>query len=728
MPAERNGQPAAERQHIRTFHITGRGLEEFRPSAPLRLAGEEFAPPSLVQAYPLWVTTGQRPRPLWDLFEGIDHREQIITALSEELAARPWLAGAEAVKRLQLPVAECAEEDLREARARLAGGGVLAGFDSRVLPALYASILSTARAAARERMAERMKAARDSLSELIAADDTHAPEASGAAPVAASLGGRAAVYLDTESLAKTLRTPVEGAQRMSPERRGRIERAIATLEDALQSSDAGPAFRLFHPPELPASGVERWGGWSEPSLEPFHDGMMFCQRQLDWFVAPLRALRLAKLEAASAYDPPIHDEALRRLDWQSAEAGELAALAPVVIVESTEGLAKASLTGFSRALRSGMPLQLVIPRSGFGVGELGEAGIEPGYLAMVHRESFVVQGTMAHPVELAAMLEAMAVTLRPAVAVVATPEPDAGQIEAWEGLALLERSHAAPSYRYDPERGETWAERFEILPDGAAPNEGAQQETVTAAHAAAMSRRMLDHFRVLPPSAFDGEQVELDAYLAEYRDRPPLGIPFLWVLSPSGERQRAICTRELAALCRDRLRSWRAARALASGPAKQPQAAAAAQDSEQARAEGAREALLRLVASITGKEAALAAPVSAAGAASVATLSAAVSTAPAPAASPAAATAPPPQMEEAIAPYIESSLCTSCNDCRKINPRLFGYDANQQAYIADAGAGTFAELVKAAEGCPSKCIHPGTPAPGDKTVTADLLARAAKLN
>jgi ferredoxin len=85
---------------------------------------------------------------------------------------------------------------------------------------------------------------------------------------------------------------------------------------------------------------------------------------------------------------------------------------------------------------------------------------------------------------------------------------------------------------------------------------------------------------------------------------------------------------------------------------------------------------------------------------------------------------PEPASED---PYIDSFLCTSCNDCFKINNRLFAYDGNKQAYIADARAGTFAELVKAAEGCPAKCIHPGTPRPDDQTVTPQLLAKADRL-
>jgi ferredoxin len=60
-------------------------------------------------------------------------------------------------------------------------------------------------------------------------------------------------------------------------------------------------------------------------------------------------------------------------------------------------------------------------------------------------------------------------------------------------------------------------------------------------------------------------------------------------------------------------------------------------------------------------------------------------------------------------PYIDSDLCTTCDDCTNINSRMFAYDDNKQAYIADATAGTFAQLVQAAEKCPVEIIHPGTP-------------------
>jgi len=59
--------------------------------------------------------------------------------------------------------------------------------------------------------------------------------------------------------------------------------------------------------------------------------------------------------------------------------------------------------------------------------------------------------------------------------------------------------------------------------------------------------------------------------------------------------------------------------------------------------------------------------------------------------------------------YIETPRCTSCNDCTNLNGRMFAYDENKQAYIKDIHAGTFAQLVQAAEKCPAGIIHPGDP-------------------
>ncbi len=79
-------------------------------------------------------------------------------------------------------------------------------------------------------------------------------------------------------------------------------------------------------------------------------------------------------------------------------------------------------------------------------------------------------------------------------------------------------------------------------------------------------------------------------------------------------------------------------------------------------------------------------------------------------------------------PYIDTVLCTSCDDCLKINNKLFAYNADHQAYIADPGAGTFKQVVMAAEACPAEIIHPGTPLNPKEKNLDKLIVRAERFN
>jgi pyruvate-ferredoxin/flavodoxin oxidoreductase len=94
----------------------------------------------------------------------------------------------------------------------------------------------------------------------------------------------------------------------------------------------------------------------------------------------------------------------------------------------------------------------------------------------------------------------------------------------------------------------------------------------------------------------------------------------------------------------------------------------------------------------------------------------------------AASAAAAPAAGEAIEPYIDSELCTTCNECTQINPKMFAYDENKQAYIKDPRAGTFQELVKAAERCTARIIHPGTPLDPDEPDLEEWIERAKPFN
>lgn len=75
-------------------------------------------------------------------------------------------------------------------------------------------------------------------------------------------------------------------------------------------------------------------------------------------------------------------------------------------------------------------------------------------------------------------------------------------------------------------------------------------------------------------------------------------------------------------------------------------------------------------------------------------------------------------------PYIETPRCSTCNECTQINNRMFAYNENKQAYIANPKAGTYAQLVEAAESCQVSIIHPGKPMDVNEPGLEDLIRRA----
>jgi ferredoxin len=94
---------------------------------------------------------------------------------------------------------------------------------------------------------------------------------------------------------------------------------------------------------------------------------------------------------------------------------------------------------------------------------------------------------------------------------------------------------------------------------------------------------------------------------------------------------------------------------------------------------------------------------------------------------PAAASAPVAQEPERSPDeaYIETPRCSTCNECTTLNNKLFSYDANKQAYIADIQAGSYAQLVEAAESCQVSIIHPGKPRNLQEPGLDELFKRAA---
>ena len=598
----------------------------------------------------------------------------------------------------------------------------------------------------------------EQLRDLLELDDISSGAGRAPDALAASMGS-SEIELNTEALSRVL-SKTQGSEGLEPERRQRIEAAKAVIDGHLERRGEIPGVICLQPPGL-APDLPGQETWEHPDPLAAAIGVFDGVAQR---LAPLfRAVRIARLEAAREYQPELHDRVLADLSWEGFSADELAVVPAIVVVTTGRRVRQRDGGSLSELLCSSRPVHVIIQDEIAAADEaedLSRFHMDLGYLVMAHREAFAVGSSLARPDRMTEGLVRMGRALRPAVALVQLPaqEPD-----AWHPLRIEAAVHGriCPDFQYDPDAGSSWAERFDLggnpQPESAWPVypvtylDGGVEQTLevslTFADTAALEPVYQRQLWVIPPTGWNDSQLPLAEYLERIdpEGREPW-IPFIWVVDAQGVLQRAVVTRELAMVCRDRLRAWRVLQEL-GGHANSFAERAAAQAREEALAEAesqraeleqahaeeleriggeaARESMERLAAVLLSPDGVVsAAPMSAPAAA-------------APAAIPAEVAEEAPPVEEAPEeevglvfdePFIDSALCTTCNECTQLNGQLFKYNADKQAFIADANAGSFAELVKAAELCPAKCIHPAKPRGGDSTATPELIERAAPFN
>jgi len=397
---------------------------------------------------------------------------------------------------------------------------------------------------------------------------------------------------------------------------------------------------------------------------------------------------------------------------------------------------------------------------------------EMGLIAMAHRGAYVMQSSQALPSHLLAGTIKGLNSRRPAIFIIhcpCPPEHGLGDDQAQSAAKLSLESRAFPFMVYDPDAGRGWGDCLDLdgnpEPEENWPayelnyidDEGEQQTIelpLTVADWAATESRFRKHFKRIPADASDDELVPFHEYIALSKDERNGQQPFIYVINSEKRLDRLAVSAEIVELAEDRLRLWWQLRELAgimvSDDARNvveaeleeefdKKAAALRAEYEtkladlkavypQVVARRLAEGLLRagdgtltVADLLTRAESTPAlqplkmdlselgigtAPAGEAGAA-VAEPATATATVEAPAEAPAVEK----EEEEGLVmePYIESARCTTCNECTNINKKMFAYNDKKQAYIKDPRAGTFKELVMAAERCPVKIIHPGTP-------------------
>jgi pyruvate-ferredoxin/flavodoxin oxidoreductase len=410
---------------------------------------------------------------------------------------------------------------------------------------------------------------------------------------------------------------------------------------------------------------------------------------------------------------------------------------------------------------------------------------ELALLAIAHRNAYVLQGSQANPSHLLAGVIRGLHLRRPAVFSLHCPcppehgLPDDGANRAAK-LAL--ESRAFPILVYDPELGDTPAECLSLEGNPALDEtwpaydlkyldeNGVEQVLslpLTIADWAATESRFRRHFSPVAADAEEETLVPFHQYLELAPEERDGKTPFIWTLDRDRHLIRFQASGEIVALAEDRQRLWRQLKQTAGlevadsvremigseleaefqrkaaeiRAGYERQIAELQQKYPQVIARRLAELLLKSDGNRTITEILSSLPDAPAGAPARR-----FDTAPAPAPAPiaaAGAAAPPAATAQAAAPaaagngvaveeplviepWIDTARCTSCDECTGINRKLFAYNDKKQAYIKDPKAGSFKDLVTAAERCPVGIIHPGTPLNPKEKGLDKLLARAAR--
>ena len=378
-------------------------------------------------------------------------------------------------------------------------------------------------------------------------------------------------------------------------------------------------------------------------------------------------------------------------------------------------------------LSAGLPVKVLVQQTDL----LEEASIGTGHFAFGVRSArlattamglggmFVLQATSADLYAMRERVERGLACRGPALFSVFAGSPAAaGDLPPYLTAAAAREARAFPAFIYDAAAGANWATRFSLdhnrNPDADWPadvleyaDEAMQRvredATFTYVDFVLCDRRYAAHFAVVPRERWNAAMLPVAEWLA-LPERPATerirtsgrSTPTTGCIASSS--MRGSCRRRVAACC-----SGTGCRSTRASTIRTPSGCWPAEKAAwEAEHQQAQEAVVQAASVATAAGAA--APSAAAASWPVATAEAAA-----------------PPSDEA---WIETSRCPSCNECQNINDKMFTYNDNKQAYIKDITAGTFRQLVEAAEVCQVAIIHPGKPRDPNEPGLEELIERA----
>jgi ferredoxin len=609
---------------------------------------------------------------------------------------------------------------LQRAGDSLQVDGELIDCDERLTVSFMTHAWRRAQAHKAERFQAQLDHLQRRLSDILRAAFAHSEAGRQPQALRAAVGGPQAEDFDFATMSRLVLRGTRG-DGLPPVRRRRIEWALSVLQSQ--------RFHVVQPaagdPHAPLAFV--FGNVAAAAAA--------YRQRLPQVVELVKAVAIAELEARNGYDAASHDAFFEAYNQNSLSADDLAHFPDYLVCIPAGRNDAPENAALMDTLSSGLPVKVVVQvtdlheEASLGTGHFA-FGIRSARLAttaMGLGGMFVLQAASSSLFRLRARIAQGMGSRGPALFSVFASAPTAApDLPRYLTAAAAMESRAFPAFVYDAAAGGNWALRFSLdlnrNPDANWPVEPFEyadeamqrvREIVAFTYAdfALCDTRNAQHFALVPRERWTETMVPVDRWLTLPERQAAEYVPYLLAVDANDELHRVIVDSRMMQATRRCLLLWHrlqehagindshAARLLV-----REKAAWEAQKHEEIEA-------LRKSAAATNPTTATAAAPAAAEAASVAEAAAAVEN-----------EAPPGDA------WIETARCPSCNECQQINPQLFVYNDNKQAYIKDPEAGTFRQLVEAAESCQVAIIHPGKPRNPAEPGLDELIQRAVPFN
>lgn len=548
------------------------------------------------------------------------------------------------------------------------------------------------------------------LSEILRADLARSDAGRTPASLRAAVGTKFEDVFDFAALSSVLSG--SGARSSLTEaRRARIRSLIATLEN-----------QRFYPTSAPRPGVREPFPFAFDDLESARRAH---RALLPDLLEVLDALAKAELEIRGEYDESRHDAYFASRSEADLDPRDLQ-LFPDLLVVVDEG----AMTGVDRAalldlLSSGLPVKVLVQSDDLAADPAAGVGVRQRQLstmAMGLNDVYVLQTVASQlPRERERIQRGLAYAGPALLSVYSGGSHVPGGPAPYLLAAAALESRAFPAIVCDPSAGPDWASRCDLEGNPQADRDWplhpllyedrdrqrcSEEVAFTLLDLVAADPRYAAHFARVADGA---DATGLEPASAAISRTPPARTelaPFVWLVDGAHALSRAVVDEKLVREARRCRELWHSLQELGG-----------VHNSFAVRALARERSEVEARARATAPVGAAPAPATAAGPSHDA---APVAVAEPP--SPATAGVPERAREE---PYIETPRCSTCNECVQLNGRMFAYNENRQAYIKDPSAGTFRELVEAAESCQVAIIHPGRPRDPGEPGLDELLERAS---